>query len=469
MAKTPQSFDLIVLGGGTGGYVAAIHAAQLGLNTALVEAGKVGGTCLHRGCIPTKALLETAHVLHTVKHRADFGVTGQDAALDYPKVMSRKDKVVTQLWRGVQFLLKKHNVTVVEGWGRLTGPQQVTVASASETRVLEARDILVATGSVPRELPALPFDGKRILSSDHVLERGEVPSSVLILGAGAIGVEFASMYNDFGADVTLVEMLPHILPQDDADVAQELAKLLSRRGVKILAGSRFDLDSVESTDDGVTARVTPAKGEPVTVAGSVLLVAVGRQAVVGDIGLETAGVAVERGFIRVDGHYRTSAPHVYAIGDVIGGDLLAHVAAHEGMIAVEAMAGKDPELLDPNRIPRVTYSRPEVASVGLTAEQAEQAGFSVKVGVFPFKANGRSLILGESDGMVKLVADKESDVLLGAHIIGPRASDLINEMALAKFLEGTAWEVAESVHAHPTVSEVLHEAGLAVDGMAIHV
>lgn len=465
-----HTYDVVVLGGGTGGYVAAIRAAQLGLKTALVDAEKVGGTCLHRGCIPTKALLQTAELLHTYSHKADFGLAGGEVTLDYPKTLAKKDKVVTQLWKGVQFLLKKNNVTVYQGWGRLVSPQQIQVElPGQDAVVLSARDIVVATGSVPRELPGLPFDGTRIISSDHVLQRPDVPKSILILGGGAIGVEFASMYNDFGADVTLVEMLPHILPQDDEEVAAELAKLLIRRGVKVLAGTKFDIGSVSVSDGGVTATVEKADGTKETVSGEVLLVAVGRKAVTENIGLEAVGVLVERGFITVDQHYRTNVPHVFAIGDVNGGYLLAHVAAHEGMIAMETIAGKDPELLDPHRVPRVTYSRPEVASVGLTQKEAEAQGYATKVGIFPFRANGKSLILGEAEGMVKLVADQKTDALLGAHIVGPHASDLINEMALAKFLEATAWEVAESVHAHPTVSEVLHEAALAVDGLAIHI
>ena len=465
-----HTYDVVVLGGGTGGYVAAIRAAQLGLKTALVDAEKVGGTCLHRGCIPTKALLQTAELLHTYSHKADFGLAGGEVTLDYPKTLAKKDKVVTQLWKGVQFLLKKNNVTVYQGWGRLVSPQQIQVElPGQDAVVLSAHDIVVATGSVPRELPGLPFDGTRIISSDHVLQRPDVPKSILILGGGAIGVEFASMYNDFGADVTLVEMLPHILPQDDEEVAAELAKLLIRRGVKVLAGTKFDIGSVSVSDGGVTATVEKADGTKETVSGEVLLVAVGRKAVTENIGLEAVGVLVERGFITVDQHYRTNVPHVFAIGDVNGGYLLAHVAAHEGMIAMETIAGKDPELLDPHRVPRVTYSRPEVASVGLTQKEAEAQGYATKVGIFPFRANGKSLILGEAEGMVKLVADQKTDALLGAHIVGPHASDLINEMALAKFLEATAWEVAESVHAHPTVSEVLHEAALAVDGLAIHI
>lgn len=465
-----HTYDVVVLGGGTGGYVAAIKAAQLGLKTALIDADKVGGTCLHRGCIPTKALLQTAELLHTFGNKADYGLVGGEVQLDYPKTMARKDKVVTQLWKGVQFLLKKHNVTVYEGWGRLKDGQHLTVDIPGKDSVtLTAKDIVIATGSIPRELPGLKFDGKRVISSDHVLERQDIPKSLLILGGGAIGVEFASMYNDFGSEVTLVEMLPHILPQDDEEVAAELAKMMTKRGVKILAGTKFDIQSVKTSEKGVEATVEKSDGAKETLSAEVLLVAVGRQAVTKDIGLEALGVTVERGFIAVDDHYRTNIPHVYAIGDVNGGYLLAHVAAHEGMIAMETIAGKNPETLDPHRVPRVTYSRPEVASVGLTQQEAESQGHAVKVGLFPFRGNGKSLILGEAEGVVKLVADKKTDALLGAHIVGPHASDLINEMALAKFLEATAWEVAESVHAHPTVSEVLHEAALAVDGIAIHI
>jgi dihydrolipoamide dehydrogenase len=438
------------------------------LKTAVVDKAKVGGTCLHQGCIPTKALLHTAELLETFRHHEDFGLTGE-VGLDYAGTLAKKDRVVNQLYRGVQSLLKKNKVDVYDGWGRLSAPTRVEVSAEAGTKtMLEAKDVVIATGSVPRALPNLPFDGKRIINSDHVLTMSAIPKSVLILGGGAIGVEFASMYNDFGSAVTLVEMLPHILPQDDAEVAGTLAKLLARRGIKIHAGAKFLLDRVDVGKKGVSGVIESADGQESKVEGEVLLVAVGRQPVTEDLGLEDAGISVERGFVKVDDHYRTNVPHVYAIGDVIGGYLLAHVAAHEGMIAVETIAGKNPELLSPTRVPRVTYSRPEVASVGWTKEEAEKAGHEVKVGTFPFRANGRSLILGDAEGLVKIVADAKTDALLGAHMVGPNASELINEMALARFLEGTAWEVAESVHAHPTVSEVLHEAALAVDGHAIH-
>jgi dihydrolipoamide dehydrogenase len=463
-----EQFDLVVLGGGTGGYVAAIRAAQLGLKTAVVEREKVGGTCLHRGCIPTKALLHTAEVLDTLRHAGDLGIRAGELALDYARAMARKDRVVNQLWRGVQYLLRKNGVTVVAGTGRLR-PGGVEVTGPDGTRSLDARDVLVATGSAPRALPGLDFDGERVLSSDDVLERPVIPKRLVIVGGGAIGVEFASMFADFGTQVTLLEMLPHILPQDDAEVAAELTRILSRRGVVIHAGATVNVSGITVSERGVAVPVELASKDVVTFEGDALLVAVGRRPLTEDIGLESVGVTQNRGFIEVDEFYRTRAPHVWAIGDCIGGLLLAHVAAHEGIIAVEAIAGQDPEPLDPKRVPRVTYCRPEVASVGLTAEEAEAAGHRVKVGKFPFQANGRALILGEAEGFVKLVADADTNDLLGAHIIGPHASDLVNEMALARFLEATPWEVGTSVHAHPTVSEVLHEAAFVVEGHPIHI
>jgi dihydrolipoamide dehydrogenase len=464
-----ERFGLVVLGGGTGGYVAAIRAAQLGLTVAVVEQDKLGGTCLHRGCIPTKALLHTAELLHTLRHGADFGLAAGEVSLDYRRAMERKQRVVDQLHRGVQYLMKKNRITVFAGTGRMRGPGVVEVTSAEGVRTVEGEHLLLATGSLPRALPGLPFDGRRILSSDHILELERPPQRLLIVGGGAIGVEFASMYNDFGAEVTLVEMLPHLLPQDEADIAQELTRLFARRGIRVFTGAQLDPRQVAVGEAGVKAMVRDAQGQEHTVEADALLVAIGRQAAVEGAGLDQQGLAFDRGFVKVDQFYRTNLPGVYAIGDLIGGYLLAHAAAHEGMVAVEHMAGRDPEPLNPQRIPRVTYSRPEVASLGLTQAEAEQQGYRVKVGTFPFRANGRSLILGDAEGMVKVVADQATDDLLGVHIVGPEAGNLINEMALAKFLEATAWEVGESVHAHPTVSEVLHEAGLAVDGHAIHI
>lgn len=467
MAAT--NYDLVVLGGGTGGYVAAIRAAQLGMSVAVVEKEKVGGTCLHVGCIPTKALLHTAEVLHQVRNGESLGIVVGSVALDYAKAAAYKDRVVNQLYRGVQYLLKKNGVTTIAGRGHLVDAHRILVEREGSSEEVTGKNLLIATGSVPRALPGVPFDGQRVVNSDHVLASSEVPRSILILGGGAIGVEFASMYNDFGCEVTLVEMMDQLLPNEDPDIAKTLRNLFTRRGITVMTGARLQTETLQVTGEGVVASVVEADGSSKQVRAERLLVAVGRSPVTEGLGLEAVGVATERGFIRVDQRYRTNVPGIYAIGDVIGGYLLAHVAAHEGIIAVETMAGLDPEGLSPVRIPRVTYCRPEVASLGWTEQEAQAQGFEVKVGTFPLRANGRSLILGEADGMVKLVADKKTDALLGAHLIGPNASELINEMALARFLEGTGWEVAESVHAHPTVSETLHEAALALDGHAIHV
>ena len=323
-----KQYDVVIIGGGTGGYVAAIRAAQLGLKAAVVDKSKVGGTCLHQGCIPTKALLHTAELLDTFRHHQEFGLTGE-VGLDYAGALAKKDRVVNQLYRGVQGLLKKNKVDVLDGFGRLSAANQVEVTAedGSKTSVL-AKDIVLATGSVPRALPKLQFDGKRIINSDHVLTMAEVPQSVLILGGGAIGVEFASMYNDFGSSVTLVEMLPHILPQDDQEIAAQLTRLMTRRGIKVHAGATFMLDQVKVGKKGVSGVIQTSDGKESPVEGEVLLVAVGRQPVSEGLGLETLGVAVDRGFVKVDDHYRTNVPHVYAIGDLIGGYLLAHVAAH---------------------------------------------------------------------------------------------------------------------------------------------
>ncbi|MBX5466028.1 MAG: dihydrolipoyl dehydrogenase [Firmicutes bacterium] len=468
MAANAQ-YDLVVLGGGTGGYVAAIRAAQLGMKVAVVEKDKVGGTCLHLGCIPTKALLHTAELLHQVRHGDQVGLAVESVALDYPKALSYKERVVGQLYRGVQYLLKKNGVTTISGRGTVLDAHRIRVETDGGPEEVLGQHLLIATGSVPRPLPGVPFDGQRVVSSDHVLTAQDLPGSILIIGGGAIGVEFASMYHDFGVEVTVVEMMDHLLPSEDVDIAHTLETILTKRGIHVLTGAELLRDRLKVDASGVTAAIATRQGDVTTVRADRMLVAIGRAPLTEGIGLEAVGVATDRGFIRVDDRYRTSVPGIWAIGDVIGGYLLAHVAAHEGMIAVETMAGQDPEGLSPLRVPRVTYCRPEVASVGWTAAEAEAQGHRVKVGTFPFRANGRSLILGEAEGMVKLVADQETDALLGAHIIGPNASDLVNEMALARFLESTGWEVAESVHAHPTVSEVLHEAALALDGHAIHV
>jgi dihydrolipoamide dehydrogenase len=468
-----QQFDILILGGGMS-YVGAIRAAQLGLKVGLVERDRMGGTCLNRGCIPTKAMLETADLLHRVTEQgAEFGLAGGDGiTLDYPALGKRRDAVVEKHVKGVEFLMKKNNVTILRGSGTLTSPTSVHV-SGGESGELDASgtDLILATGSAPRSLPGLDVDGERIITSDEALLRKTVPARVAIVGAGAIGVEWASLYSDLGADVHLIEYLERIVPLEDADVSKELTRIFKKRNVKIYASSSIDPKSIERSKRGVHFAVEARDGKTrVEMETDVILVAVGRRPVTEGIGLEDIpGVEMERGFVKVNGFMQTGVPHLYAIGDVVPGYALAHVASHEAVVAVEKIAGHDPDPVRMELMPRVTFCRPEIASVGLTEAQATDAGHTVKTGSFPFRALGKATIVGEVDGFAKLVADAETGILLGAHLIGAHAGDLLAEPTLALLLEGTAGEIAMSVHAHPTLTEVLVEAALAVDGAAIHV
>jgi dihydrolipoamide dehydrogenase len=468
-----QQFDVLILGGGMS-YVGAIRAAQLGLKVGLIERDKMGGTCLNRGCIPTKAMLETADLLHRVTEQgAEFGLAGGDAiTLDYPALGKRRDFVVEKHVKGVEFLMKKNGVTVLRGTGSLTGPTSVRVSGGESGDVeASATDLILATGSVPRSLPGLDVDGELIITSDEALTRDSVPARVAIVGAGAIGVEWASLYADLGAQVHLVEYLDRIVPLEDADVSKELTRIFKKRNVKIYPSSSIDPKSIERSKGGVHFAIEARDGSTrVEMETDVILVAVGRRPVTDEIGLDKlAGVELDRGFVKVDGFMRTGVPHLYAIGDIVPGYALAHVAAHEAVVAVETIAGHDPEPVRMELMPRVTFCRPEIASVGMTEAQATEAGHTVKVGSFPFRALGKATIVGEIDGFAKLVADAQSGLLLGAHLIGAHAGDLLAEPTLALLLEGTAAEIAMSVHAHPTLTEVLVEAALAVDGAAIHV
>jgi dihydrolipoamide dehydrogenase len=472
---TDRDLDLVVIGGGIGGYVAAIRAAQLGWRAAIVERDKVGGTCLHRGCIPSKALLRSAEVFVTAKRAETFGVVHGEPTFRLDLAMRRKDAIVEQLYKGVQQLLKKHRIEVIHGVGRLLGPSIFSPQAGAvaverpdgEREVLTPRYTLIATGSRPKPLPGLAFDGEYILSSDHVLSLDELPESLLIVGAGAIGVEWASLLSDLGVRVTLVEFLPQILPQEDAEVAAEAARALKKRGVEILTGAQVLPDTLDKVADGVQVQVDRG-GHRETLIAQRILVAIGREPVIDDIGLPATAIQVERGAIVVDEHYRTAESNVFAVGDVIGGLQLAHVAAHEGIHAVETMAGRTPRPIDYTMIPKCTYSRPEVASVGLTEAAAKAEGRRLKVGRFPFRAVGKALVHGDPDGLVKVVADADTDDVLGVHMVGLHATDMISEAGLARVLNATPWEVAHSVHPHPTLSEALGEAALAVDGLAIH-
>jgi dihydrolipoyl dehydrogenase len=469
----PQHFDLLILGGGMS-YVGAIRAAQLGLSVGLVERDALGGTCLNRGCIPSKALLETADLLHRVTEQgAEFGLAGHDGVtLDYGALGARRDAVVDKHVKGVEFLMKKNNVTVLRGNGTLTGPLSVRVSGGESGEVeASATDLVLATGSAPRSLPGLEPDGERIITSDEALRRNDVPRKVTIVGAGAIGVEWASMYRDFGAEVTLVEFLDRVVPLEDPEVSKELARVFRKRGIGIHVASTIDTATLQRTDDGIRFTVAAREGEKRTeVESDIILVAVGRRPLTEGIGLEAIdGLKLDRGYVLVDEYMRTGVPHLYAIGDIVPGYALAHVASHEAVVAVETIAGHDPEPVRMDLMPRVTFCRPQIASLGMTEDDARAAGHEVKSGSFPFRALGKATIVGEVDGFAKLVADADTGVLLGAHLIGPHAGDLLAEPTFARLVEGTVGEIAMSVHAHPTLTEVLAEAALAVDGAAIHV
>ncbi|HEX9016495.1 MAG TPA: dihydrolipoyl dehydrogenase [Chloroflexota bacterium] len=464
-----ERFDLLVLGGGPGGYPAAIRAAQLGLKVALVEKYKVGGTCLHWGCIPTKVILESAEILQHAKEAKEFGVVVSEPSLDYNAVMQRRERVVSQHHRGTQGLLKSNGVTTFIGEGRLTSPTSVSVKleEGGETKEISATDVIVATGSMPKSLPGITIDGDRVINSDHAVTLPELPKSVIIIGAGAIGVEFASGWREMGVEVTVVEVLPRLVPLEDREIGEELGKQLGRRGIKLLIGAKVMLDSVKSLGDHVEVDVESG-GNRQTLSAERLLVATGRAAVTAGIGLEEIGVQMERGFIKVDGQMRTNVQHLYAIGDCVGGLMLAHKATHEGFVAVETILDRDPHPLDQNRVPRCTYCRPQIASLGLGEDEAKEKGYSVKVGKFPFTANGMATILGERVGFAKIVSDAETMEILGVHLIGPRVTELISGQALAKLLESTPEEIALNVHPHPTLSEALGEAAEDVFGQAIH-
>jgi dihydrolipoamide dehydrogenase len=468
-----QQFDLVILGGGMS-YVGAIRAAQLGLKVGLIERDKLGGTCLNRGCIPSKALLETADLLHrVVEQGGEFGLAGHEGiSLDYAALGVRRDTVVDKHVKGVEFLMKKNGVTVIRGNGTLTGPTSAHVSGGEAGELdVTGTDLMLATGSAPRSLPGLDIDGERIITSDEALTRADVPKRVTIVGAGAIGVEWASLYRDFGAEVILVEFLDRVVPLEDADVSKELNRVFRKRGITMHTASTIDPETIQRTDDGLRFTIAAREGDQRTeVETDLILVAVGRTPLTEGIGLENIdGVELERGYVKVDGHMRTGAQHLYAIGDIVPGFALAHVAAHESMVAVETMAGHDPDPVDMSLMPRVTFCRPQIASVGMTEAEAREAGRQVKTGSFPFRALGKATIVGEVDGFAKLVADAESGLLLGAHLIGPHAGDLLAEPTLARLVQGTAAEIGMSVHAHPTLTEVLAEAAWAVDGAAIHV
>jgi dihydrolipoamide dehydrogenase len=473
-----NDFDLVVLGAGTGGYAAAFRAAQLGLKVALVDEDKIGGTCLHRGCIPTKALLESAAFAEKVRHAKDFGITlPGEPVVDYAQMAARRDQVVKRMWTGLKTLVDKNKVTWIDGRGRLDGPQKVRVLQPAEDgtpgkggeRVLQATDVIIATGSRVKSLPGLTPDGKKIVTSDDVLKMTTLPKDIVIVGAGAVGVEFASMFADIGVKVTLIEYAPQIVPLEDAEVGKVVQRSFEKRGMTVMTNARFDAAAVTTDKDGICVMVGPEGKDQQELRAELMLVATGRAANLEEIGLETTKVETDRGVIKVNGRMRTKEPHVYAIGDIIGGLWLAHTAAHEGLIAAHVIAGeKEVHEMDYNRQPRATYCRPEIASIGLTEEQVKAAGTPYKVGKVPFQAIAKAIIGGDYEGFAKIITNTENQDTLGVHIVGPHATDLIAEASLAFELDATAWEIGGATHAHPTLSEIIGEAAMAVDGRSIN-
>ncbi|HEY7599621.1 MAG TPA: dihydrolipoyl dehydrogenase [Candidatus Limnocylindrales bacterium] len=471
-----NSFDLVVIGGGTGGYAAAFRAGQLGLRVALVdEQPRIGGTCLFWGCIPTKAMLESAELYERIRRAGDFGIKlAGEATFDYPAVAKRRDQVVDRLAKGLVSLVKKNKVEHIRGRATLKGGKKVSVATldedgkASGERPLDATDVILASGSRVRSLPGLQPDGKRIVTSDEVATGDSLPKSVIVVGAGAVGVEFASFFHDAGVEVTVLEYMPSVTPLEDADVSKELEKSFTRRGIKVMTNARFDPASVTADESGVCLMVGKEGEQPSELRAEQMLVATGRAPNSDTVGLDSTRAKVEKGFVAVDGRMRTAEPHLYAIGDVIGGLQLAHVAAHEGIAAVHAIVGAEAEKVDYLKMPRATYSRPQIASIGRSEQECQRDEIPVKVGKFPFQASGKALIGGDYEGFVKVVAHRDTDELLGVHMIGPHVTDLISEASAQMLLEATAWEVGAAVHPHPTLSEALGEAALAVDGKSIN-
>jgi dihydrolipoamide dehydrogenase len=471
-----NEYDVVVVGAGTGGYPTAIRAAQLGLKVAVVERQKaLGGTCLIWGCIPTKVLLEHAHALKVAQNAKEWGLTldGASVGLDMNQVQSRKDRVVTGLTRGVEYLFKKNKVEWIKGTARLLGNGRIEVTGESGAQELRAtRQVVIATGSSARSVPGVTIDRKRVITSDEAIGMREVPRSIVILGAGAVGVEFATVFNRYGSDVTIIELLPRLVPVEDEAVSAELDKAFRKRGITVRTGAK--VTSARASADGVDLESQLPTGQSEKYHADYLLVATGRGPVTDGLGVEALGIQTDRGYVLVDEHYRTNVPGISAVGDVITlgkgpHAQLAHVSTAEGLIVAEQIAGGEPRILNYDHVPGCTFCDPEIGSVGLTEAEAKQRGYDVRVGVFPFSALGRARIAAETEGFVKIVGEKKYDELLGVHIIGPRATDLIAEAVVALRMESTVEELARSIHPHPTNSEAMGEAAHQAHGAAINI
>jgi dihydrolipoamide dehydrogenase len=469
-----KEYDLVVIGAGTGGYVAAIRAAQLGLSVGVAEReATLGGTCLNWGCIPTKALLEHAHAFKVAQQAKEWGLSfgGGPVTIDMGQVHARKDKIVKGLTAGVAFLFKKNKIDWIKGTARLLGQGQIEMTGEETSTITARREVIVATGSSARSVPGIEVDHKRIITSDDAIHMREIPKSLIVMGSGAVGVEFASIFNQFGAHVTVIELLPRIVPNEDEQVSAELEKIFRRRKIHVMAGTK--VTKATPGEDGVEIEAQTPDGKVEKLKADYLLVATGRGPVTAGLGAEEVGLEMQRGYIRVDELYRTSVPGISAVGDVItfaepGHPQLAHLSSMEGIIAAERIAGTTVRPINYDHVPACTYCDPEIGSVGLTEAEAKQRGYDVRVGVCPFGVLGRAKIAGEIEGFVKIVADRKYDEVLGVHMIGPRATELVAEATMALRLECTVEELIRTIHAHPTMSEAVGEAAHAVHGGAIH-
>ncbi|WP_239614004.1 dihydrolipoyl dehydrogenase [Cohnella mopanensis] len=474
----PIEVDVAIVGGGPGGYTAAVKAAQAGRSVVIVEQDKLGGTCLHRGCIPSKSLLRSAEVYATIGEAASYGVSLSEgsASVDWKAVLHRKNSIVEQLHKGLQALMKQHRIEVIKGSGRIIGPSIFSPRSGAiavelangESETVVPKNVIIATGSRPRRLEGLPYDGERIATSDEALDWTSKPTSILIVGGGVIGVEWASMLSDFGTAVTIIETADRIVPTEDKDISAEIAKALQKRGVKIIVGASLQADKCKLTDSGVQVEVS-VKGDSLSLQAERMLVSVGRQGNVDNLGLENTDVKAEKGFIKVSPNtLQTGESHIYAIGDCIGGVQLAHAAMHEAAVAVEHLTGSKPKRAPDRDIPRCIYSRPEAASIGWTEADAKAEGFQVKTAKLPLRIFGKALVYGESEGFAKVISDTATGDLLGVHLVGAHATEMIAEASLAKFLDAVPWEIGRTIHPHPTLSEALQEVMQALDGGAGH-
>ena len=463
-----KKYDLLIIGGGPGGYVAAIKGAQLGLSVGLIERDKVGGACLHKGCIPTKALIQSTHVYELFKRSKEFGIVTKGVSADFSGFHKRKQTIVNRLFGGVEHLLKKNKVDVLKGTGQIVSPGKVLVTDGNKTKEeVSAKNIIIATGSSPVVFKGLPHDKENVLTSDDILEIKEIPSSLLIIGGGSVGIEFAYIYNALGCEVTVIEVMDEILPTRDKDVGSALRRCLSKKGIKF--HTQTELGHIEIKEDSVVTTVKKNDGETETLQGEKVLLAMGRKPETEDLGLEALNLEYNGRFINVDEDMQTSQSGIYAIGDITGPPLLAHLASAQGLLVAHNIAGADYPPINENTIPKVTYTNPQVASVGMTQEEAELADYDLKAARFPFISNGKAQTIGEEEGFIKVITDKSSGDILGVHLIGHEVGELIGGMSLAMNLEATNLEVSANMFPHPTISEVFSEVFHMIEGKAIHI